>query len=488
MVSHKVFCLRSMYLVIMISFSGVVLKAQFTLDGEIRPRFEYRHGYKNVFKPTDTNAAFTEQRTRLNIGYKSEGYNFKISIQDILIWGSQPQLINTLNKINGNGSYFSLHEAWAETILSDKWKIKFGRQEIILNDHRIFGNVGWTSQARSHDAVIFKYSDNGFDGHFAVAYNQDQARLTGTDAYRGSYKAFQYFWFNKRFSDALNVSLLFLNNGKEQKVLDRDIANIGSLDSISYKDNYSQTIGTHITYKKNKLSMLFNVYFQSGKEGNRDKIYYDNQNRAFDRGVQALDLRLDVGYNITEQFSGTLGYEYLSGNSQTDPEGTKKTNRAFNPFYGTNHKFNGYMDYFYVGNYIGSVGLNDLYFKLKYNPGKYWVGMDVHFFSSAENVWDGFRYNQAITNSNPNELTVIQSNKYTDYIMDDYLGTEVDFTLGFQLSKGVGLKAGYSVMADTETLAYLKGTQNASGQGQFDQSNTWGWMMITIKPKFIESE
>jgi hypothetical protein len=56
------------------------------------------------------------------------------------------------------------------------------------------------------------------------------------------------------------------------------------------------------------------------------------------------------------------GYEYLSGNSYN------KTDKvyAFEPFYGTNHKFNGFMDYFYVGNHINSVGLHDAWLKYGY--------------------------------------------------------------------------------------------------------------------------
>ncbi|HRP61035.1 MAG TPA: hypothetical protein PK833_12235, partial [Vicingus sp.] len=52
--------------------------AQFTLDGELRPRFEYRHGFKAVADSAQDGAASVEQRTRLNFGYKTEGYIFKV--------------------------------------------------------------------------------------------------------------------------------------------------------------------------------------------------------------------------------------------------------------------------------------------------------------------------------------------------------------------------------------------------------------------------
>ena len=42
------------------------------IDADLRARFEYRHGFNNLF-PNDTEpAAFVNQRTRLNIGYKAE--------------------------------------------------------------------------------------------------------------------------------------------------------------------------------------------------------------------------------------------------------------------------------------------------------------------------------------------------------------------------------------------------------------------------------
>ena len=435
--------------------------AQFTLDAEIRPRFEYRHGYKTVIKSNQSNAAFTEQRTRLNIGYKASGYNFKISLQDVHVWGSQPQLINTYGKVNENGSLLSLHEAWAEALFSENWKFKFGRQEIVLDDHRIFGSVGWAAQARSHDAGIIIYKKKKLTFHLGFAYNQDRANLVGTDASNGSYKAFQYFWFHNDFSDELGISFLLLNNGKEQKVITSNIGTPGSVDEISYKDNYSQTFGTHIVYKKSKLKVGSNIYWQTGLVGDRNKTFEDVAGKSFDKGINAFNLGIDISYKMNQKWTGTIGYEYLSGNSRSDNiTENELTNHAFTPFYGTNHKFNGHMDYFYVGNHVGSVGLNDAYFKIKYAAEKIWIGTDMHFFSAAENVKND----------------------------DRFLGTEMDLSLGFKMSKGVDFKAGYSVMFDTETLATLKGSVDIDGRGDNSQSNTWGWVMITIKPNFLKEK
>ena len=129
--------------------SASQLMAQSTIDGEIRPRFEYIHGTKSPADSLQQNAAFIDQRTRINFGHKTDGYQAKVSLQDIRTWGSQSQL----NRTDGLSS---IHEAWGESFIHKKLSLKFGRQEIILDDSRIFGNVGWAQQGRSHDAFIFK--------------------------------------------------------------------------------------------------------------------------------------------------------------------------------------------------------------------------------------------------------------------------------------------------------------------------------------------
>ena len=188
---------------------GTTAFAQFTLDGEIRPRFEHRHGFKSVADTNQKSADFIDQRTRINFGYKTEGYRFKVVFQDYRVWGSEKQLVTD------DGDRTTLHEAWAEAFLNDKWTFKFGRQEIIYDDHRIFGSVAWAQQARSHDAGIFKFKSDKFKSDIGFAYNQDAPGLIGTDAFNGGYKAFQYLWLHYDFSESFGASVLALNLGKQ---------------------------------------------------------------------------------------------------------------------------------------------------------------------------------------------------------------------------------------------------------------------------------
>ena len=63
-----------------LTFAVGTLYAQFKISGEIRPRMEYRHGYKKLADSLADNALFIDQRTRLNFDYKQERLAFRVSL------------------------------------------------------------------------------------------------------------------------------------------------------------------------------------------------------------------------------------------------------------------------------------------------------------------------------------------------------------------------------------------------------------------------
>jgi len=398
--------------IILFLFSASQFFAQFTLSGEFRPRTEYKHGYKNLADKDTKFSLATNQRTRLNFDYKTDAYQVFVSFQDVRLWGSENQLVNN------DGGHSTLHQAYAKINLNKKISLKAGRQEIIYDDHRIFGSVGWAPQARSHDAAIFKYSANGLKADLGFAFNLYDASAVKNP------KAFQYLWLHKSFGN-LSASILSLNNGVKG-------VNEKGEESI----NYSQTIGTRTGYKSGKFSAFLNLYYQGGVTSKNVKI-------------NANLIGLDLGYKLNSNVSLGLGFEQQSGNDMKDPNDEQN---AFAPLYGTNHKFNGHMDYFYVGNHGGSVGLRDLFFKLGYKKNKLGVGAHVHYFMAANNMLND---------------------------LDAALGTEVDLSLSYPLAKGVGFKMGYSQMLGTDSMVALKGV------GETDATSNWAWMMIVIKPTFF---
>lgn len=118
------------------------VNAQTTLTGELRPRFEYRHGFKSLIDSAESGTAFISQRTRLNFGYLSKKFRIGITLQDVRTWGSQPQSVIS-------DGLTSFHQSWAEYFFSKKVSARFGRQELKYDDIRIFDPGNWSHQGKA---------------------------------------------------------------------------------------------------------------------------------------------------------------------------------------------------------------------------------------------------------------------------------------------------------------------------------------------------
>jgi len=112
------------------------------------------------------------------------------------------------------------------------------------------------------------------------------------------------------------------------------------------------------------------------------------------------------------------------------------------------------MDYFYVGNHINNVGLNDIHFGGKYSWTKVFVQGKLLVFSSAAPI-----------SANDNS----------------YLGTEMDLWMGYSIAKEIKLGAGYSHLFASESMQALKGGDNTAIQN-------WAYVMLSFTPKFFTSK
>lgn len=405
--------------ILLLCLSTILNAQQFDVSAEVRPRYENKHGYSTLINDDVDGANFISQRTRLNFGFKNEKLNIYVAMQNIRVWGD-------VSTLSGDDNATALHEAWAEAILNSKISFKMGRQEIVYDDHRIFGNVGWAQQARSHDAFLIKYkpsANNRVDVGFAL--NADsQAGIDNLYSNAAGYKSFQYAWYHGDFN-TFGLSFLLLNTGIEY------------LDNTEQTIDYMQTIGPRLAYKLGSFNANAATYFQTGKSLNSD--------------VGSSYFSVNAGYKLNSEFSVGLGFEKLSGKDMNDASADIK---SFAPLFGTNHKFNGWMDYFYVGNHANTVGLTDVSATLAYAKNKFSVKIVPHFFSAAAEVYDGATK------------------------MDANLGTEIDLNLGYKLAKDIIISAGYSKMFATDTMQVLKG-------GSKDANNSWAWMMFSFKPKLF---
>lgn len=416
--------MKKYYLLIVIFIvASQFAQGQFTLDGEFRPRTEYRHGFGSII-PDAADAGFgISTRIRLNAGYQVDAYKFYVSFQDVMVWGENRQILP-----NDQNNSFAVFQAWAEINLGEGFSTKLGRQVISYDDQRIMGGLDWAQQGRNHDAALIKYKKGKFIADFGLAFNQDYSHPTGfistgtgynTTGFF-SYKTMQYLYLKQAWNNFAG-SLLLLNNGF-QKFDTND--NPDGVNSI-------QTLGTHLNYKKNKFGIAANAFLQLG----------DNIDGAYLLG-------LELTYKASDKINLGAGLEIISGNDSATPD-----TEAFFPLYGTNHKFNGFMDYFYVGNHANSIGLFDIHasanFKLNSSSS---LLVRVLNFSGEQDLPSG----------------------------EKSLGTELDLVFS-KAFKNYALKLGYSHMFASNGMYELKGVTETAAS---DMQN-WGWAMLVIKPKFI---
>ncbi len=374
-------------------------QAQFSLNAEIRPRAEFRDGYRTLAEGSDYPAAFISQRSRLNLHYTDTALETHIALQDVRVWGDEIQLQDVPSA--------ALHEAWGKIRFSGQWSLKLGRQELVYGNHRLLGNVNWIQQARSHDAAVIQWTAKDWQIDVGGAYNQMRENILGRSYTLNNYKTLGFLWVKKVFSEDLQVSLAGISDGFQNSDSTNDL-------------NFRYTGGPVINYTPGNLLFHGEAYVQAGKtpSGNDLSAFFFSVNA----GYQAQDLTTKAGI------------DYSSG---TDAGKTGESH-TFNTLYATNHKFYGHMDYFLnIGNDTRNGGLQDVYLKTSYQVSdKAGINLHGHYFSLINTVSDP---------SDPTEN------------LNKDLGLEVDGICTYSLNEMVTIKAGYAISLPTESLEALKG-------------------------------
>ncbi|PWH84696.1 alginate export family protein [Brumimicrobium oceani] len=419
--------LRNSLLIGLALLTSIYSNSQLELTGQYKARAEFANGYQQPLMSDQDPGFFIAQRARLGAKYTHEKFAFNLSMQDVRTWG------NTSHLAIDNNGLLSIYQANVSLFLNNKWTLKVGRQPISYDNQRIFGGLDWAMQGRRHDGVILKFRDSSWSVDVGATYNQEKASNTEIFYTLNNYKTFQYLWANKKW-DNFSASVLVLNNGVDQIYLEDSV--------YKSRTNFSQTIGTHLEYKRKKFDVIAYGYYQMGVAPNKQTL-------------SAYNASLAGTYKPNKNWGITLGGEILSGTS--DEATINDRNESFTPLYGTNHLFNGFMDYFYVGNHGNNVGLMDGYLKAKYSKGKYTFGLANHMFYAAADV-------ARPGNFTPNFIA-----------MDPYLGYEIDFTVKYQFADEVTIQAGYSHMFGTGTMRELKNVDNNDTSG-------WAYVMLTLKP------
>jgi hypothetical protein len=429
--------------------SSFHLQAQLKLSAQLRTRSEFRDGQGSPL-PKDSSAAFfTSQRTRLSLGYTGYRIQLGLTVQDVRVWGQDGSTINRSTTADNNG--LMIHEAWAEILFTDtankkqQLSLKVGRQELVYDDQRLIGNLDWLQQARRHDAAVVRFNTQRWLLHAGFAFNQNREKANGTGYnpaisgnYAGNtnggsnYKSFEYLYVKRQLPKGNLSFLFFTDQFSEYQTTEVNNVPVKQFGSASWS---RFTTGFYLNDRVGNLLLTTSAYYQGGKT-------------ASGQPLSAALLSANFLYDFSKKLSAGPGVDFTSGG------GSGNTSHAFDPLYGTPHKFWGSMDYFYAGNGFGNKGLIDCFVKANYRPsGKLKIALDLHQFVSASEV------------PGPD-----------DHSLSRNFGTESDLVCSYSLSGQIGFEAGYSHYFGTSSLSSpaVKNINNAS------LNSNWAYLGINI--------
>ena len=399
---------------------------QFFTRGEIRSgALPSSTGSEN----SEDQSKFILGRTRLIIDYKKSFLEAKVNMQHSGVWGQ-----------SGKGA-FNLYEAWAKLNAPNGLFLQVGRQALAYDDERIIGLNDWAMAGMSHDVIRAGYEGHGHKVHAIYAFNQNAENMTNGSTYyvNGAqpYKTMQTLWYNYTFRPIpLTASLLFMNIGMQMPEEIKEP-----------KTKYQQLIGTYIAYQPKHWTVKGSYYHQMGRDEMGSKL-------------DAWMANIKVDYLPADNYGFTAGYDYLSGDENfAVPQGGMigmtyhKVLNGFNPVYGSHHKFYGAMDFFYVSTYVNGFtpGLQNLFVGGMWKPiPKLTFSAKYHYFATASKLKD----------------------------VDKTLGHEIEVQASYRPLREVNLSAGYSFMAGTKTMEFLK---RANDQGNL----RWLWLSLSISPRIF---
>ncbi|WP_404986319.1 alginate export family protein [Chryseobacterium sp. M5] len=396
---------------------------------DLRSRAELDNGARTLISKDKSAETTVASRARFGIDYYYKNLEVYISAQDVRTWGE------TTSNASKNQN-FILNEAWANYQFSDKFAVKLGRQILSYDNERLIGTLDWAMQGRSFDALkgVFKLSPNS-KLETVITYNNDD-----NDANDLPYKEIYQITEAGEITKSLQI-IHYQYTGK----------NKFQFSVIALNNVLQNPAGTHydmLTLGINSKKYFENIVFFGS-------AYYQTGKNTAAQSKSSYQFSVNSDFIISPKFNVVLGTEWLSGRS-FDTEATK--NKSFSPLYGTNHLYNGFMDYFYLGtSHFNSFGLNDYYLKstYKFNPNS---NIQANFHTFASNGKLG--YNQL-------------GKKYSSY-----LGTEFDLVFTQKVGKVITANLGHSFMFSAESMKYLKNVSDPKNL------QNWTWIALKIAPNF----
>ena len=459
--------------------SEIAWAADVSFSGQFRPRYNENSDSTDVTSPDK----FFDTRVRLNakanVNANTEVF---IQMQSTGQWGTSTagtdrrQQNQAGTETNDQANDVGLHQAFLtlKNFAGVGVDAKIGRQEVVIDGHRLFGHTGWTQGAASADAIRLTHSGGNHTLSYIYIENINQgaenSSLAGDDATHT-------FHANTQGVLGGNLSGYFVVQDDRGSYND-NTTNLGI-------ENTWYTVGARQTGKLGGLDYRVEYYHQFGDAA----VIAEQFNEAtgigattyidalsdIDRDAHMFGIRVGKTFkNVQFSPTVTLWYDNLSGNDDDDVTGSDWG--GFDTMYDTGHKFYGLMDHYLNRAFLGTngMGLQDMAVKLKMKPRAGWTAKaDMHWFATAVDM-DDDNGTSVAANTLLNDATS-QGNS---------LGSELDLTLVHKYDANTNIQVGWSHYWTTNTFALLNGANSPADTTGVNNNQNSTWFYVQADTKF----
>jgi hypothetical protein len=391
------------------------LSQQFLMNIEIRPRAEYTSNY--ILPPNDSIDPYfyITQRNRVSMQYLREKWFIKSDLQEIHLWDEA----NSNSKVGS----INFYQLFLETKFKDI-NFRLGRQNILLDNGRLFSDAPWAQQGRAHEGIrIMKYTPHfahDFFFVFTIKYNTSfESAYSPVASNKYKYMLVYNFSYNS------NKNLSF-----------NSINTVDFLEKTNSETLYTRaTTGGRIEFKKKQWYYTLNSYLQFGRNQKGQHLF-------------AYYFQPEVKLSLPKT-TLRLGAEIISGSSlQTG----KENSGDFDVLYGVTWKFNGNMNVFtrFPADVGGKGLVNPYLFALFPINSKLTFRSDFHLF-----------YTQYSLQNNLN------------HTMSKFLGFENDISIKYVPIKELEINGAFSFYKSTDSMTNLPKVQDV------EKLSFWSYLMVS---------
>ncbi len=316
--------------------------------------------------------------------------------------------------------------------------LKLGRQILSYGDERLVGAFDWNNIGRTFDAVKLRWEQKG--------WSVDAFASSVVVPERGSYNQSDLFNGNETDREQVFSGVYFQTTAVPFHATDLYVFHLHENDNPRFSQNPLGdtnffTMGTRWKSKPGAFAPEEEL-MSKDKDGKSVAepaprrpvgLDYTGEFAVQSGNVRGQDLIAfaahgDVGYTFDTAWLPrvAIGYSYATG----DDDPTDKDIQTFQNLFPTNHKFYGQMDLFSWQN------IHDLEVNFKIAPIRsVTVRLDYHAFwlETTEDAW--YRANGATTVRTLNSASRSAGN---------YVGSELDFLVTWNVCKFFQLEGGYS--------------------------------------------